>query len=81
LIPFAEISSLGAGEKATGQVSIKFVSASQAVKFEVVTDQATSNVSIVPFVGELVRAASISQDEFADQESMFCSVLCLSCRK
>lgn len=69
LIPFPEIETLAPGTTVDAQLSLKMSSVSQTFKFEIVHDKGTFNVTLEPSVGALVRATTMSESEFAEQES------------
>jgi len=68
LVPFPEISALQPGESADSQMSIKFPSVSSPAKFEITTDLGVFNITLAPNIGDLVRPAALSPEEFADAE-------------
>jgi len=68
MVPFPEIQSLQPNETIDSQISVKFSSVSNPLKFEISTNQGTFNVSISPNIGDLVRATAISLQEFIEAE-------------
>jgi len=68
IIAFQEIPTLVSMSTLSSQMSIKFSSVSKPAKFEISTSQGTYNITLVPFVGDLVRAGSMSLSEFSAEE-------------
>jgi len=68
LIPFSVVSSLQPGEISESQMSVQFTSVTTPIKFEISTQNGSFPVTLNPSVGELVRASTLSQSEFSDQE-------------
>jgi hypothetical protein len=68
VIPFPTIDLLNPGEMLEFQMSVKFNSVSQPVKFAISTNQGEYLVSITPPIGELLRPSSLSLEEFSELE-------------
>jgi AP-3 complex subunit beta len=66
--PFSEIKELQPGASADQLLSVMFNNISQAVKFEITHDRGTYNVTLAPQIGELVKPANLSMEEYADKQ-------------
>eukprot|EP01119_Soliformovum_irregulare_P017735 TRINITY_DN5315_c0_g6_i1.p1 TRINITY_DN5315_c0_g6~~TRINITY_DN5315_c0_g6_i1.p1 ORF type:complete len:1052 (+),score=400.87 TRINITY_DN5315_c0_g6_i1:2138-5293(+) len=71
IIPFTDVPQLAPGTSTESSMAVKLSSVSQTIKFEITTDRGTYSVNIEPPAGELVRASSISPQEFNELESKF----------
>jgi len=66
--PFNEIKELQPGASADQLLSVIFNNISQPIKFEITHDKGAYTVNLTPQIGELVKPANLSVEEFTEKQ-------------